>query len=289
MGQPGEYTSAPSDASRRNGRVRVPIGVFVALVLATTLGFAFTRAEPLERDDAPVALGAAVGDEARGLTPLATSLPATTSTTGTTRAPITTTTEDPRPLPYPLPANPYEPTPQVVLGKIEIPKLGVTGDIQEGITLTAINRGPGHWPGTPKPGEPGNMVIAGHRTTYTKPFNRINELVAGDKVIFRMPNGTFTYEVRGVIIVPAAHIGIAGPSDARVATLFACHPLHSAAQRIVAKLRLLNPDGTPADPESALPPVDYGSDPVTGTTLYTRQPSSAGPTTGTDPLAGTEG
>jgi sortase A len=282
---------AAAASSRTGGFARVAIGVFVALVLATTVGFAVTRTEPATTASAPVALAAAIGDEARGLTPVPQSvLPVTSGNTGTTRAPITTTTEDTRPLPYPLPANPYEATPQVVLGQIEIPKLGVTGDVQEGITLTAINRGPGHWPGTPKPGEPGNMVVAGHRTTYTKPFNRLNELVAGDKVIFHMPNGTFTYEVRGVIIVPAANIGIAGPSDAHVATLFACHPLHSAAQRIVAKLRLLNPDGTPADPETTLPPVDYGSDPVTGTTLFTRNPpSGAPPATGTDPLAGAEG
>ena len=293
MVSPAEHASAtlPAAPEARSG-VRAVLCVFVALVLAVALGLVVTRADVATVSASPVALAGAIGDEARNLAPVATSaLPATNGTTATTRAAVTTTTRDPRPLPDPLPANPYEATPQIVLGQIEIPKLGVVGDLQEGITLTAINRGPGHWPGTAKPGEVGNMVVAGHRTTYTKPFNRLNELVAGDKVIFHMPNGTFTYEVRGVIIVPAANIGIAAVSDAHIATLFACHPLHSATQRIVAKLELLGPDGKPVDAESALPPVDFGSDPVTGTTLLVRNPSpdSSTPPVGNDPLAGAEG
>ncbi len=272
--------------ARSTARIQFAIAAFVAIVLATTLGIGWNRTVASPAD--PIALGAAVGDEARELGQPTTSMAPTT----TTRAPApatTTTTEDPGPLPDPMPSDPYAPTPQIVLGQIEIPKLGVIGNLQEGITLTAINRGPGHWPGTPMPGEIGNMVIAGHRTTYTKPFNRLNELVAGDKVLFHLPTGTVTYEVRGVIIVPAANVGIAAQTkNAHVATLFACHPLHSAAQRIVAKLRLLGPNGLPVDADSALPPLDAGSDPVTDTTVMVR--NTGEPTTPpADPLAGADG
>ncbi len=89
-----------------------------------------------------------------------------------------------------------EATEQVVLGTIEIPKIGVTEDIQRGVTLTAINRGPGWWPGTAGPGGWGNMVVAGHRTTYSKPFARLNELEPGDQVVFTTAQRRFVYEVR---------------------------------------------------------------------------------------------
>lgn len=213
-------------------------------------------------------------------------------TTTTTAAPTTTTTAVMKlaalPLPALLPPDAYAPTPQVVLGSMEIPKLGVTGEIQEGITLTAINRGPGHWPGTPMPGGFGNAVFAGHRTTWSKPFARLDELAAGDKVNFTTPDGSFTYEVRGIIVVPAANIGIAQQSAAHTATLFACHPRGQATHRIVAKLRLLRPDGTPVDPEWALPPIDQGSDPTTGTTLVVGTGTEV-TTAVVDPLAKSSG
>lgn len=272
MADPSPPPEPASPAPPRRGLVVVAIAVVGVLVL---VGLVLARRSA--PDDEPRALAATTG----------TAAPTTVASTGpttTTTAPTTTTTE-PEPVPDPLPADPYAPTPPEVLGQIEIPKLGVVGDLQQGITLTAINRGPGHWPGTPMPGGMGNMVVAGHRTTYSKPFARLDELVAGDQVIFRTPTGTSVYQVRGVIIVPAANIGIAAQNRAHTATLFACHPRGSATQRIVAKLALLGPDGQPVDPPEALPPVQAGSDPVTDTTLLVRD-TGQGATPGRDPLAG---
>ena len=275
-------------------RLRLAIAVFLAVVLASVLGLAATRSDttdgtlPLTGGGSGAAFGAEAGELAQA--PVAPELPASTSTTTRRKAlPTTTVYVKPEPPPPdPMPANPYAPTPQIVLGKIEIPKLAVVGDLQEGITLTAINRGPGHWPGTPMPGGQGNMVIAGHRTTYSKPFADLDKLVAGDQVIFRLPTGTVTYVVRGVIIVPSANIGIAAQTFAHTATLFACHPKGSATHRVVAKLALLGPDGKPVDKEADMPPVDQGSNPVTDTTLMVRatgEPSAPGG----DPFAGGEG
>lgn len=257
-------TAPPPAAEReRRGATRprrfaLLLASFVVALLAATIAVGAARGEPAPFSDA-------VADAAGryGVEPLPT-------TTASTRPATTTTVREPIPIPEPLPTNPYEATPEVVLGTIEIPKLGVAENLQQGMTLTAINRGPGHWPGTAEPGHLGNMVIAGHRTTYSRPFADLDQLVAGDQVIVTTPEGTFTYEVRGVIIVPESHIGIAAQSDAHTATLFACHPKGSATHRIVAKLRLLNPDGTPADPDAALPPVEQGSDPTTDTTLVVR-------------------
>ena len=275
-------------------RLRLAITLFIAVALASVLGLAATRTDAAD-DASTASSGAALGAEAGDLAqaPVAPVLPSTTTTPPTTKKhvpvpPGTGYIRPEPPPPDPMPANPYAPTPQIVLGKIEIPKLGVVGDLQEGITLTAINRGPGHWPGTPMPGGQGNMVIAGHRTTYSKPFANIDQLVAGDQVIFRLPTGTVTYVVRGVIIVPAANIGIAAQTFAHTATLFACHPKGSATHRVVAKLALLGPDGKTVDKETEMPPVDQGSNPVTDTTLMVRATGEPSGPAG-DPFAGGEG
>ncbi len=160
------------------------------------------------------------------------------------------------PVPEALPTDPYAATPQQVVGRIQIPSLGIDEQLQRGITLTAIDRGPGWWPGTAMPGELGNVVVAGHRTTHSKPFADLHLLQPGELVIFTTDAGTSTYEVRGVIVVPGDWIDIAAQSEAHTATLFACHPPGSAAERIVAKLRMVGPDGAPVDPETALPALD---------------------------------
>ena len=187
------------------------------------------------------------------------------------------------------PGQPYEDTPQIVLGTIEIPKIGITADLQRGMALTAINRGPGWWPGTAMPGELGNVVVAGHRTTYSKPFNRLNELAPGDQVIFTTNDGRFVYEVRDVIVVPETWIDIAAQSYAHTATLFACHPPGSSRERIVAKLRLLDANGQPVDPDAALPPLDAEAQNSEHTLLVRDRTDVSAPTnSGAVPLAGAE-
>lgn len=190
------------------------------------------------------------------------------------------------PIPEALPEDPYEPTPQVELGTIEIPAIGLADRLQQGMTLTAINRGPSWWPGTALPGELGNVVVAGHRTTYGRPFYRLHELAPGDEVIFTTAAGRFVYVVRGTVVVPEDWIDIAAQSHAHTATLFACHPIGSAAERIVVKLRLVDADGRPVDPDGALPALDAEAQ-RTEHTLLVRDRSTA--QSGRDPFRGSEG
>lgn len=192
------------------------------------------------------------------------------------------------PIPDPLPVDPRAPTDDIVVGHIAIPKIGVDEDIRRGITLTNIDRGPGWWPNTAMPGELGNVVLAGHRVTHTKPFNRLDELVEGDQVVLTTDAGRFTYAVRGVIVVPADWIDIAAQDRAHTATLFACHPKGSATHRIVAKLRLLDDAGNPVDPDSSLPAMD-AEEVRTDHTLIVRQTPGDPPTASGDPLAGIDG
>ena len=163
-------------------------------------------------------------------TTTSTTLTSTTSTTSTTIVPVTL------PNPEDPPADPNAAVPVVAVGTIEIPKIGVTKTMYEGITLTTLNHGPGHWPGTAMPGHQGNVVIAGHRVSHDKPFRNIDQLVPGDQVILTTDEGRFVYQVTGTDIVYPDALWIIDQTADYTATLFACHPAGSTKQRIVVHL-----------------------------------------------------
>ena len=125
--------------------------------------------------------------------------------------------------------------PIVKIGEIRIPKIGLVHPVYEGVTLTVIDHGPGHWPGSAVPGQLGNAVFAGHRVTHSHPFRNVDKLVAGDEIIFVMPNGTFTYRMTKQQIVSPTDTWIVNPTQTATLTLFACHPPGSAAKRIVIR------------------------------------------------------
>jgi sortase A len=149
------------------------------------------------------------------------------------------TTAPALPVPAPVPADERAPTPEVVLGDLSLPSLGVTEPMGEGVTLTAVDRGPGHWPGSAMPGQLGNVVVAGHRTTNSRPFHDLDLLQPGDPLVFTMPDGAvFTYRHTGTEVVEANALHIIDQTPAHTATLFACHPKGSDRQRIVARFEL---------------------------------------------------
>ncbi len=177
------------------------------------------------------------GDNANALAPVVASTTSTAATTTTVR-PTTTTMRLPQPTPPP--ANPYADVPVRQIGTILIPKIGLVHPIFEGVWLTVVDHGPGHWPGSAQPGRIGNSVFAGHRVTHTHPFLNLDQLAVGDKVVFDMPYGVFTYAVSSITIVLPTAIGITDPTRTPTITLFACNPKHSAAQRIVVKGKLVS-------------------------------------------------
>jgi len=124
------------------------------------------------------------------------------------------------------------------LGSISIPKLGVEESLYEGIRLTTLDMGPGHWPGTAMPGYAGNVVVAAHRTSHGGPFRYIDTLVPGDEVWFETDVGPTRYLVTGTEIVPPSAMWIVDQTENATATLFACHPPGSVAERIVVHLEL---------------------------------------------------
>jgi sortase A len=143
------------------------------------------------------------------------------------------------PRPDPAPEDPYAPTPIVQVGVVEIPKIGLVHPVYEGITLTVIDHGPGHWPGSAMPCEIGNAVFPGHRVTHSHPFLDLDLLSPGDQIIFRMPGRDCVYAVTGTQIVRPTDVWVTDPTPQPTVTLIACHPKHSAAQRIVVKGRLI--------------------------------------------------
>jgi sortase A len=163
----------------------------------------------------------------------------TVPTTTTTATTATTAPVGALPVPQPPPADARAPTPEVVLGTLALPSIGVTAPLGEGVTLTQVDRSPGHWPGTALPGQAGNVVVAGHRVTHSRPFYDLDLLEPGDPLVFTMTDGTtWTYRHTGTEIVDDRAIHIIDQAPGHTATLFACHPKHSAAQRIVARFTL---------------------------------------------------
>jgi sortase A len=119
------------------------------------------------------------------------------------------------------------------MGSIAIPKLGVDMTMYEGIRLTTLDYGPGHWPGSAEPGENGNVVVGGHRTSKHRVFRNVDQLERGDEIIFNDGDGEHVYLVDRVEIVAPTAVWIVDPTETPTATLFACHPPGSTAQRIV--------------------------------------------------------
>lgn len=176
----------------------------------------------------------------RGAVP---SVPLTTapasSTTTVVPAPVVTDTRVTRSTtPVRVPANPRQREPLIEIGTIEIPKIGLTHRLFEGISLTTIDQGPSHWPGTALPGQVGNAVFAGHRVTHSRPFRNIDQLQAGDEVIFNIGGARTVYEMTGSQVVTPKALDIVNPTPTPTATLFACHPPGSARYRYVVRLAL---------------------------------------------------
>jgi sortase A len=123
------------------------------------------------------------------------------------------------------------------IARLEIPAIDVTDYVVEGTDLDSLRKGPGHYPETPLPGERGTTAIAGHRTTYGAPFRDIDDLNRGDRIVVDMPDGRFVYRVEESKIVDDQDLSVLEPVGYRRLMLSACHPLYSAAQRIIVYAR----------------------------------------------------
>lgn len=133
-------------------------------------------------------------------------------------------------------------------GRLEMPKLGTDDVVVAGTNPADLRKGPGHYPETTYPGLGGTVAIAGHRTTYGAPFRKVDQLRHGDELVLTMPYGRFTYAVEKTQIVEPDAMWVIRDVGYERLVLSACHPLYSAAQRIIvfAKLRSVEGRGAAA-------------------------------------------
>lgn len=139
------------------------------------------------------------------------------------------------------------------IASIRIDKIGVNSIVVSGTDKGTLQKGPGHYTKTPLPGQFGNSAIAGHRTTYGAPFNRLDELEIGDKIVIKTLTDTFTYKVmKKPFPVKPSDVSVIeptkDPSDPTgqkllpTLTLTTCHPKFSAAQRLIVQAELSTDD-----------------------------------------------
>ena len=131
------------------------------------------------------------------------------------------------------------------LGRILLPSQHRSYVLVAGDSESDLRKGPGVYPATTLPGQGGTTAIAGHRTTYLAPFRDIDKLRRDDRIEVRMPYGTFTYAVDNHRIVDAGNVGVVRGNGTSRLILTACHPLYSAAQRIVVFARLIRTEPNP--------------------------------------------
>jgi sortase A len=176
-------------------------------------------------------------------------VPGSPGTTTTTTVPVDPGTE---PIPDPIPLKLLKESESAVgeaFAQISIPAIELDVTVVEGVRRRDLKKGPGHLTGSPLPGQPGNAIISGHRTTYGAPFGSLNELVVGDRIEVETALGVHVYEVReapdrcrnddGLCVVKATDLWVTEPREGAWLTLTTCHPRFSSRQRLIVFAELV--------------------------------------------------
>jgi sortase A len=125
------------------------------------------------------------------------------------------------------------------LGRIVIPTASIDWVLVQGVNPNHLKKGPGHMPGTPMPGQYGNAVISGHRTTYGGPFGNLDRMAAGDRFTVETLIGVHTYEVVSVEVVDPTDTWVVQPMEGSWLTLVTCTPKYSSRQRLIVFSKLV--------------------------------------------------
>lgn len=125
-----------------------------------------------------------------------------------------------------------------VIGRIEIPRLGISAAIAEGTEPAVLDRAVGHFVSTALPGEPGNFALAGHRDTFLRGLGRIRP---NDVVVISTPASTHRYVVEGSRVVEPERIEVLDPTREPSLTLVTCYPftfVGPAPKRFIVRAKL---------------------------------------------------
>lgn len=126
--------------------------------------------------------------------------------------------------------------------EIRIPSIDSLAEgwtVVEGVRLSQLKNGAGHMPWTPLPGQPGNAVISGHRTTYGQPFHDLDHLTAGDTIEVETAIGTHVYAVTEVFVVRPTDVWVTHPKSGAWLTLTTCNPKFSARERLIVHAQMV--------------------------------------------------
>jgi len=125
----------------------------------------------------------------------------------------------------------------VSIGEIQIPRLGLAAMVVQGDSAAILQRAVGHLADTALPGEPGNVVLAGHRDTFFRPLKRVR---TGDAITLKTRNGDFEYLVESTAVVRPSDLQVIQPTNGRTLTLITCFPFSyvgPAPDRFIVRAR----------------------------------------------------
>ena len=137
-----------------------------------------------------------------------------------------------------------------LLGRIEISTIGLSAMVLEGVDRRTLRRAVGHIPGTPLPGQPGNVALAGHRDTFFRALRNIHE---GDEITLQTVSGLYRYRVDFTKVVDPGEMRVLDNSTDAILTLVTCYPfsyLGPAPKRFIVRAHKLAATATgPASPD----------------------------------------
>src|SRR5271156_1094991 len=144
------------------------------------------------------------------------------------------------------------------IGDIRIPVIGINQVVVEGTNTPDLRKGPGHYTGTPLPGQSGNVAIAGHRTTYGHPFYNLDSVKVGDPIVLTTLQGIFVYDTTRSTVVSPSDTSVVDNVLGDQLTLTTCNPRFSATTRLVVDATLAH---SQLFPNSGLPAAHLKADP----------------------------
>ena len=144
------------------------------------------------------------------------------------------------------------------IGDIRIPVIGINQVVVEGTNTPDLRKGPGHYTGTPLPGQSGNVAIAGHRTTYGHPFYNLDSVKVGDPIVLPTLQGIFVYDTTKSFVVSPSDTTVVDNVFANQLTLTTCNPRFGASTRLIVQATLAH---SQLFPNSGLPTHPLHSDP----------------------------
>ena len=171
------------------------------------------------------------------------------------------------------------PKPGKAVGLLIMPRIHLRQLVVEGTATADLQTGPGRYSSTAYPGQPGNVGIAGHRTTYGAPFFNLHLMRIGDPIFIQTQQGSFRYDVidacqpkclgrSAFVVSPQNKTVLADIPGDNILTLTTCHPQYTARQRLIVRARLVGPAAA----------ADFFEPPPTTVAPTTAPPSTVAPT-----------